>query len=86
MRLFRSRRFWEVAGASGLVLWRVLWLAWPAPLTDWVVILAFYWAFTVFARETRAWAPVTVGTTALLLAIYLSQQLPLNLGIVFHGL
>ncbi|HLF93347.1 MAG TPA: hypothetical protein VJB14_07790 [Planctomycetota bacterium] len=71
------RRFpWELLFPLGLLGWRLG--AYPIATLwrDWVVWISLYWIFTIFARRSKAWAPVTVLVTIALLGIYLSRQLP----------
>jgi len=62
----------EVAAALLLIGWRVF--ASPRFTADWIVLLAAYWIFTVFAARSKSWPWVTGGTMILLAVLYLQGQ------------
>ncbi len=66
----------EVFGAIALILWRI----WEIPLTslwrDWLMLLAGYWLFNIFAGERRSVTPVTLLLMTGLMILYGWGQCP----------
>lgn len=77
---------WEIAAASILVIWRVVFYPLDSLWTDWVLILSLYWIFTAWARPTHAWPVVTLVLMLGLLALYASRQIPLILDVLRFSL
>ena len=42
---------------------------------DWLVVLALYWLFTVFATKHRTWLGVTIAAMGYLFGVYLQGTL-----------
>jgi hypothetical protein len=70
------RRVAELIGAALLLLWRVLAVPFPQLRTDWLALVAVFWVVTVATERSKARPWITVGAMTILLAIYLSGQLP----------
>ena len=70
------RRIAELIGAALVLLWRVLAVPFPQLRTDWLALIALFWVVTVVTERSKARPWITVGTMAILLAIYLYGQLP----------
>jgi len=52
---------------------------------DGVILLALYAAFTVVARQSRAWRPVTTVLVSFLLGLYVFGQFPYTLNVLGLG-
>lgn len=61
-----------------LVAWRVLSVPPSGLWKDWMVILAVYWAVTVFVRKSPAWPALTASTSIFLLIVHAWGHLPLT--------
>jgi len=68
--LFVTIAVWRLASQPMRPLWR-----------DWLLILAVYGFYTLFARASRAWPLVTASVMAFLLGIYVIGQLPYSLSV-----
>jgi len=70
------RKIVELVGAALILLWRVLAVPFVQLRTDWLAIVAVFWVVTVLTERSKVRPWLTVGTMAILLAIYLTGQLP----------
>ena len=68
--IFMAIAFWRIFSQPTKSLWR-----------DWLLILAVYGTYTIFARASRALPVVTASVMAFLLGIYIHGQLPYSLSV-----
>jgi hypothetical protein len=66
----------EAAVPLAILLVRILRYPPAELLRDWLVIVCLYWIFTIFRQKSRSWPMVSVASSALLLGIYVSRQVP----------
>ena len=59
-----------------MIVWRLAATPPQQLYRDWILILAFYWIFTVFGSRSKAWPYVTGGVMVLLAILYLHGQMP----------
>jgi hypothetical protein len=76
---------WELLIALGFVVWRLVAGYAGDYWKDWILIASFFWIYTGFQSNSRAWPVVTVTTMAYLLGIYLLGVLPHALAVLGFG-
>jgi hypothetical protein len=71
----RRLRIAVLVVAAATVAWRAGVLPFDQLWRDWIVILAFYGAYSTLKRDARSWPLATAAVTAFLLGIYVQGQL-----------
>lgn len=71
---FLAIAVWRILSRPPAVLWR-----------DWLLILAGYGIYTLFARTSRTWPIVTASVMAYLFGIYMHGHLPYALSVLGLG-
>lgn len=66
----------EILTAALILSWRAATAGLSGLRSDWLALLAAFWIVAVLSERSRARPWITVGAMAILLAIYLSGQLP----------
>ena len=62
--------------AAAIIVWRIAAVPPSRWWRDWTLILALFFLYTLFRRNSPAWPAVTAGLMAFLLGIYVQGQAP----------